>query len=108
VMILRSSWWLQFILGKSGGREFEQRRAAVGEGEEHWRSGWVSYYRGNLSGDQRRVTTSHSDAVEILGHVAPSRETAVAGELIQIRRGECGTVAGIVYWPELSTTTIFM
>jgi hypothetical protein len=36
-MILQSSWWLQFIVGLSGGQEFERRRAAVGEGKEHWR-----------------------------------------------------------------------
>jgi hypothetical protein len=49
----------------------------------------------------------HDDAVEVPGHMAPSREAAVAGELIQIHRGGCGTVAGIVYWPKLSTATIF-
>jgi hypothetical protein len=37
MIILRSSQWLQFIVNMSGGREFEQRRAAVGEGREHWR-----------------------------------------------------------------------
>jgi hypothetical protein len=37
VVILRSSRWLQFIVSMSGGREFERRRAAVGEGREHWR-----------------------------------------------------------------------
>jgi hypothetical protein len=80
VMILRSSRWPQFIIGKSGGREFERRHAAVGE-REHWRSGLVSYYRGNLSGDQRRVTTGHGD-VEIPGHVAQGQQATVAGELI--------------------------
>jgi hypothetical protein len=49
----------------------------------------------------------HDNVVEVPGHVAPSREAAVASELIEIRRGECGTVARIVYWPELSTATIF-
>ena len=34
------------------------------------------------------------------GHAAQSQETAVTGELIQTRRGELGTVAGVVYWPE--------
>jgi hypothetical protein len=34
------------------------------------------------------------------GHVAQSREMAVTAELIQIRRGELGTMAGVVYWPE--------
>jgi hypothetical protein len=34
------------------------------------------------------------------GHATQSRETAVTAELIQIRRGELGTVAGVVYWPE--------
>jgi hypothetical protein len=47
------------------------------------------------------------DAVEVPEHVAQDQQAAVAGELIQIRRGECGTVAEIVYWPELSTATIF-
>jgi hypothetical protein len=34
------------------------------------------------------------------GHAAQSRETTVTAELIQIRRGELGTVAGVVYWSE--------
>jgi hypothetical protein len=67
----------------------------------------VSGYRGHLPGDGQRITAGHSDAVEVLGHVASSHEAAVAGELIQIHRGELGTVAGIVYWPKLSTATIF-
>jgi hypothetical protein len=67
----------------------------------------VSGYRGHLPGDGQRITAGHGDEVEVPGHVAPSREAAIIGELIQICRGECGTVAGIVYWPELSTTTIF-
>jgi hypothetical protein len=45
--------------------------------------------------------------VEGLSHVAQGREAAVAGEHIHIRRGECGTAAGIVYCPELSMATIF-
>jgi hypothetical protein len=64
-------------------------------------------YRGHLPGDGQRITAGHGDVVEVPGHVAPSREAAVADELIQIHRGECGMVAGIVYWPELSTATIF-
>jgi hypothetical protein len=67
----------------------------------------VSGYRGHLPGDGQTITAGHGDAVEVPGHVAPSREAAVTGELIQIRRGECCTVAGIVYWPKLSTATIF-
>jgi hypothetical protein len=67
----------------------------------------VSGYRGHLPDDGQRITAGHGDVVEVPGHLAPSREAAVAGELIQIRRGECGTVAGIVYWPKLSTATIF-
>jgi hypothetical protein len=67
----------------------------------------VSSYRGHLPGDGQRITAGYSDVVEVPGHVALSREAAVAGELIQIHHGECGTVVGIVYWPELSTATIF-
>jgi hypothetical protein len=67
----------------------------------------VSGYRGHLPGDGQRITASHGDAVEVPGYVASSREAAVAGELIQIRCGELGTVAEIVYWLELSTATIF-
>jgi hypothetical protein len=66
----------------------------------------VSGYRGHLPGDGQRITAGHGDMVEVPGHVAPSREAAVTGELIQFHRGECDTVVGIVYWPELSTTTI--
>jgi hypothetical protein len=101
VMILRSSWWLQFIVSMSGGQEFERRRAAAEGTRSYWRAISV---RLPWPSPRRR---GHGDAVEVPGHVVPSHEAAVAGELIQIRCGECGTVAGIVYWPELSTTTIF-
>jgi hypothetical protein len=67
----------------------------------------VSGYRGHLPGDGQRITAGHGEAVEVPGYVASSREAAVAGELIQIHCGELGTVAGIVYWPELSMATIF-
>jgi hypothetical protein len=42
----------------------------------------VSGYRGHLSGDGQRITAGHGDTVEVPGHVAPSREAAVTGELI--------------------------
>jgi hypothetical protein len=42
----------------------------------------VSYYRGKLLGDDRRVTASHDDAVDVPRHVAQDREAAVTGELI--------------------------
>jgi hypothetical protein len=63
----------------------------------------VSYYRDSHSGDQRRVTMVHGDAVEVLRHMAQGRKAAVTGEVIRFHRGECGTVAGFVYWLELST-----
>jgi hypothetical protein len=72
------------------------------------RSGLVSGYRGNLSGDQRRAKASHGDAVEILRHVAPGRKAAVTGVLIGFHRDELCTVVGFVYRPDLSTTMIFV
>jgi hypothetical protein len=66
--------------------------------------GLVSYYRGSHSSDQRRVTTGHGDAVEVPRHVAQGRKAAITGEVIRSDCGECGTVVGFVYWPELSTT----
>ena len=66
--------------------------------------GLVSYYRGSHSDDQRRVTMGHDDAVEVLRHVAQGWKVAFTGEVIRSDRGECGMVAGFVYWPELSTT----
>jgi hypothetical protein len=67
----------------------------------------VSGYRGHLPSDGHRITAGHDDSVEVPGYVASSREAAVVSELIQIHRGELGTMAGIVYRPELSTATIF-
>jgi hypothetical protein len=64
--------------------------------------GLVSYYRGSHSGDQQRVTMGHDDAVEVLRHVAQGQKAAVTGKVIRSDRGECSTVAGFVYWPELS------
>jgi hypothetical protein len=40
---LRSSGRLQFIERSSGGQELQRSRAAVGEGEVHWRDEFVSY-----------------------------------------------------------------
>jgi hypothetical protein len=57
----------------------------------------VSGYRDHLPGNGQRITAGHGDAVEVLGHVVPSREAAVAGELIQSDRGN------LVRWPELFT-----
>ena len=61
----------------------------------------VSGYRGHLPGDGQKVTAGHGNAMEVPGHVAQGRKAAVTGDLILIHRGERGTVAGIIYWPEL-------
>jgi hypothetical protein len=66
----------------SGGREFEEGRVAVGEREGYWRKCLVYGHRGYHSGDGQRVTVVHGDPVEVPGHVAPSRATAVTSELI--------------------------
>jgi hypothetical protein len=34
-------------------------------------------------------------------HAAQGRKAAITGDLILIHRGERGTVAGIIYWPEV-------
>jgi hypothetical protein len=57
--------------------------------------------RGSHSGDQRRAKVGHDDVVEMPGHAAQSRKTAVTGVLIGFHRGELGTASGIVYWPGL-------
>jgi hypothetical protein len=106
-MTLRSSRWLQFIGRDSGGHEFQWWRAAVRGGEGHWRA-WIRVlHRGSYSSDQRGARASHGDAVETLRHAAQSRKAAVTGVLIRIHRDERCTVAGILYWPELSTAMIF-
>ena len=58
-------------------------------------------YRGSLTGDGQRVTTSYDDAMDVLRHVAQGREAAVNGELIWSDPSELGTVAEIIYWPKL-------
>jgi hypothetical protein len=69
---------------------------------------WIGVlYRGIHSGDQQRAKAGHGDAVEMPRHAAQGRKAAVTGELIRFHRGECGTMARIVYWPELSTATTF-
>jgi hypothetical protein len=60
--------------------------------------------RGSHSGDQRRVRAGHGDAVEMPRHAAQGRKAAVTDVLIGFHRGELCTVAGILYWPGLSTT----
>ena len=64
-----------------GGREFRARRAAVGGGEEHWRTRISVLRRGNLTGVDLTAVASYSDAVEGLSHAADGREAAVDGEL---------------------------
>jgi hypothetical protein len=54
--------------------------------KSYWRSGLVSYYRGNHSGDQRIVMTGHDDAVEVPEHVAQDQQAAITGELIRAGR----------------------
>jgi hypothetical protein len=43
--------------------------------------------RGKLTGDERGITVSHGDAMDVPRHVVQGREAAVTGELIRIRRG---------------------
>jgi hypothetical protein len=53
------------------------------------------FHRGKLPSDERMANASHGDAVDVPRHVAQGREAAVSGELIRIRRGLLGTVAGV-------------
>jgi hypothetical protein len=69
-----------------GGREFRARRAAVGGGEQHWRTRISVLRRGNLTGVDLTAVASYSDAVEGLSHAAHGREAAVDGELIGYSR----------------------
>ena len=65
---------------------------------------WIrGLYRGGHFGDRRKAKVNHGDAVATFGHAAQGRTTAVAGEVIRIGRGKYGTVAGIIYRPDLST-----
>ena len=47
----------------------------------------VSGYRGHLPDDGQKVTAGHGNAMEVPGHVAQGRKTAVTCELIQSDRG---------------------
>jgi hypothetical protein len=85
-MTLRNGWRAQFIDHRGGGREFRARRAAVGGGEEHWRTRISVLRRGNLTGVDLTAVASYSDAVEGLSHAAHGREAAVDGELIGYSR----------------------
>jgi hypothetical protein len=53
------------------------------------------FHRGKLPGDEQTANASHGDAVDVPRHVAQGREVAVSSELIRIRRGMLGTVAGV-------------
>jgi hypothetical protein len=53
------------------------------------------FHRGKLLGDERTANASHGDAVDVPRHVAQGREAAVSDELIRIRCGLLGTVAGV-------------
>jgi hypothetical protein len=78
------------------------RHTAAG-GKEASLVQWIrGLYRGGHSGDRREAKMNHGDAVARFGHAAQGRTTAVAGEVIRSGRGKYGTVAGIVYGPDLS------
>jgi hypothetical protein len=49
-----------------------------------------------LTDYDQTANVSHGDAVNVPGYVAQGREATVTGELIRIRRGNLGTVAGVV------------
>jgi hypothetical protein len=53
------------------------------------------FHRGKLPGNERMANASHSDAVNVSRHVVQGREAVVSGELIRIRHGPLGTVAGV-------------
>jgi hypothetical protein len=77
---LRRSGRGQFIVLAGGGREFRARRAAAGDGEEHWRMRISVLRRGSLTGVDLTAVASYSDVVEGLSHAAHGREAAVDGE----------------------------
>jgi hypothetical protein len=53
------------------------------------------------------VRTGHSDAMERCRHAARGREAPVTGVLIGFHRSQPDMAAGLIYWPELTTTMIF-
>jgi hypothetical protein len=78
-------WW-SIWLSRAGGRRWRRTWAL-----------WIRVHRrGNLPGDDGTTIGSHGDAVERLGHTAQGRATVITGVLIQFRRGDHGTVAGVV------------
>ena len=60
--------------------EFQARRAAAGEEEEHWRTRISVLRRGNLTGVDLTAVAGYGDAMEGLSHAAHGREAAVDGE----------------------------
>jgi hypothetical protein len=70
-------------------------------GGRSWRGTWLRWIRvhrrGNLPVDDGTGIGSHGDAVERLGHAAQGRVTVITGVLIHFRRGNDGTVAGVIY-----------
>jgi hypothetical protein len=95
VITLQSSRRAQFIAGMSGGRGFGRRRAAVVEYMGYWCGGFVTYYSGKFSGDERMANASHGDALHVPRHVAHGREATVSGELIRTSRGLLSTMARV-------------
>jgi hypothetical protein len=72
-----------------GGREFRARRAAVGGGEEHWRTRISVLRRGNLTGVDLTAVASYSDAVEGLSHAATAaKQEGSHGESPELSPGD--------------------
>ena len=79
-----------------GGREFgrDTRRSEVKK--KHWPREFVASGVAVTPVSHGDFRGGHGDTVKELSHAAHGREAAVDGEHIHIRRGNDGTVAGVV------------
>jgi hypothetical protein len=103
---LRSSRRGQFIRLVSGGREFGRDAPRSEKGEVHWRSEFVSDAMAitpAINGEREEVTAMRWKCMDTWCKAGKRRSSVYLSNSAAVNA--C-TVAGILYWPELSTAMI--
>jgi hypothetical protein len=103
---LRSSRRGQFIRLVSGGREFGRDARRSEKGEVHWRSEFVYdavAITPAINGEREEATAMRWKCMDTRCKAGKRRSSVHLSNFVAVNA--C-TVAGILYWPELSTTMI--
>ena len=92
----RSWGYGQFIAPAGGGAQFGRATRRSEGKKKHWPREFMANGVAVTPVSHGDFRGGHGDTVKELSHAAHGREAAVDGEHIHIRRGNDGTVAGVV------------